>query len=122
MFFVKSFPQDHIIYLHDGTCIIWCVNSDRSIIVECSKGKQTYLHSLSLNNQILRYIHYIAYKNICFLTLYGKGIAIFKRCTLLWRVGIMRKLMISLLFTFILLALGSMASLLTIRIVADIAS
>ncbi len=58
------------------TCIIWFVNSDHSIIVECSKGKQTYLHSLSLKNQILRYIHYIAYNNICFLTLYGKGLAI----------------------------------------------
>jgi hypothetical protein len=47
-----------------------------SIIVECSKGKQTYLHSLSLKNQILRYVHPITYNNIYFLTLCGKGIAI----------------------------------------------
>ncbi len=58
------------------------LNSDHSIIVERSKGKQTYLHSISLKNQILRYVHYIAYNNICFLKIYGKGIAIILRWVL----------------------------------------
>ncbi len=47
-----------------------------SIIVEYCKGKQTYLHSLSLNNKILRHRHSIAYKNIYSSALNGKGIAI----------------------------------------------
>lgn len=47
-----------------------------SIIVECCKGKQTNLDSLSQNNQILTHIHPIAYNNIYSLTLNGKGIAI----------------------------------------------
>ncbi len=34
-----------------------CVNSSHSIIVERCKGKQTYPHSHSLRNQILRIKH-----------------------------------------------------------------
>ncbi len=56
-----------------------CVNSSHSIIAERCKGKQTYLHPLSLENQILRYVHSIAYNNIYYLTLCGKGIAIILR-------------------------------------------
>ncbi len=59
--------------------MIWGVNSSHSIIVECSKGKQTYPHSHSLKNQILRYVHSIGYNNIYYLTLNGKGIAIIKK-------------------------------------------
>ena len=58
------------------TYIIWGVNSSHSIIVECRKGKQTYPHFLSLKNQILRYAYSIAYNNIYYLSLCGKGIAI----------------------------------------------
>ena len=58
--------------------IIELLNSDHSIIVEYCKGKQTYLHSLSLKNKILRYVHPIAYNNIYSLTLCGKGIALHK--------------------------------------------
>ncbi len=57
------------------TCIIWCANSDRSIIVECIKGKQTYISLPLTKKQILRYVHFIAYNNIYSLTLCGKGIA-----------------------------------------------
>ncbi len=83
--YVKSLPLSIEIAWNAGikhvglscrTCIIWRVNSDRSIIVEYCKGKQTYLHSLSLKNQILRYIPSIAYNNIYSLTLCGKEIAI----------------------------------------------
>jgi hypothetical protein len=45
-------------------------------MVEYCQGKQTYLHSFSLKNKILRHGHSIAYKNIYSLTLNGKGIAI----------------------------------------------
>ncbi len=57
------------------TCIIWCVNSGHSNIAECCKEKETYSHSLSLKNQILRHRHSIAYNNIYFSTLSGKEIA-----------------------------------------------
>jgi len=57
--------------------VVWDVNSDHSIIVEYCKGKQTYLHPLSLKNKTLRHIHSIAYNNIYSLTPCGKGIALF---------------------------------------------
>jgi hypothetical protein len=56
-------------------------------------------------------IYSITYNNIYSLTLNGKGIAITTK--------IMRRLMISLLFSFILLALGAVASL-AISVAGDI--
>ncbi len=76
---------------------VWCVNFDHSIIVENCKGKQTYLHSLSLKNQTLRHIHSIDYNNTYYLTLNGRRIAIILRLTLLGRVGIKIKLYVPVL-------------------------
>jgi hypothetical protein len=56
--------------------VVWYVNSDHSIIVEYCKEKQTYLHFLSLKNQILRHVHSTAYNNIYYLSFNGKEIAI----------------------------------------------
>jgi hypothetical protein len=68
------------------TCIIWCVNSDHSIIVECSKGKQTYLHSLSLKNQIPKHRHFIAYNNIYSLTLMARELQLLRRWILIQKL------------------------------------
>ncbi len=43
------------------------------------KGKQTYPPPPSLENQLLRHVHSIAYNNIYYLTLCGKRIAITTR-------------------------------------------